>query len=502
VDLPSIDSHIANPTTLNLPDTLTEIDLFAPTSNLDVLLFGSSKGDLNVVGQTDEFDWGASQVLPDSLGTPARSSSQVMLENDDLGLDFGENSSVNADGSGHSIEIGRRQETPRRDNTLYDDDLGLDLGLDETTIRPYDNDVMPIDDVMMDDGTIGALPVNSQALDKLSTQIRHERSMSPLSEIGEEEAQDLERTFRIDLNGSNEQEQDEEEDELQTQGQQRAKRRKVMVIDSASEMRDTQVREQQQDHTKTLGHPQFLPRDPVLLALMQMQKSGAFISSILGDGMQRGWAPELRGVLSMEIVRRTGDAKRKRGQQDTRNNREPSVIRAITPAVNSPLPTIDHSDNFPHDFDMQNDNPDPVLDNVDEVQNPASPGLAAFDETTIAPIAPGESGPTSLGTKHTVHMLRERFSTSDDPDMPPSPSTRKTQSVLFTDLCPVRTTSRQDATQLFFETLVLATKDAIKVEQKIEGGLGSDLKLRAKRGLWGDWAVMGVNSQSQQAITT
>ena len=40
---------------------------------------------------------------------------------------------------------------------------------------------------------------------------------------------------------------------------------------------------------------------------------------------------------------------------------------------------------------------------------------------------------------------------------------------------------------MFFEVLVLATKDAVKVDQK-EGDLGGPIRIRAKRGLWGAWA--------------
>jgi len=40
---------------------------------------------------------------------------------------------------------------------------------------------------------------------------------------------------------------------------------------------------------------------------------------------------------------------------------------------------------------------------------------------------------------------------------------------------------------MFFEILVLATKDAIKVEQA-EKSIGLPLRIRAKRGLWGSWA--------------
>jgi len=40
---------------------------------------------------------------------------------------------------------------------------------------------------------------------------------------------------------------------------------------------------------------------------------------------------------------------------------------------------------------------------------------------------------------------------------------------------------------MFFEVLVLATKDAVKIEQQ-EGLLGGPIRVRGKRGLWGDWA--------------
>ena len=39
---------------------------------------------------------------------------------------------------------------------------------------------------------------------------------------------------------------------------------------------------------------------------------------------------------------------------------------------------------------------------------------------------------------------------------------------------------------MFFECLVLATKDAIKVEQGSD--LGAPIRVRSKSGLWGDWA--------------
>jgi len=47
---------------------------------------------------------------------------------------------------------------------------------------------------------------------------------------------------------------------------------------------------------------------------------------------------------------------------------------------------------------------------------------------------------------------------------------------------------------MFFEMLVLATKDAIKVEQPVNE-LGGPLRIRAKRGLWGQWAETGASGE-------
>ena len=54
------------------------------------------------------------------------------------------------------------------------------------------------------------------------------------------------------------------------------------------------------------------------------------------------------------------------------------------------------------------------------------------------------------------------------------------------DLLPPAITTRADATKMFFEVLVLATKDAVRVKQ--EKGFGGDIIIAPKKGLWGKWA--------------
>ncbi len=47
---------------------------------------------------------------------------------------------------------------------------------------------------------------------------------------------------------------------------------------------------------------------------------------------------------------------------------------------------------------------------------------------------------------------------------------------------------------MFFELLVLGTKDAVKVEQESKH-LGLSIRVRGKRGLWGDWAERGAGGE-------
>lgn len=510
VDLPSTASHVANPAALTLPDTITELDLFAPMPDLDELL----QEDIRAPGQDPTLlDWGTSQVLPHSMDV-RQAEETLQLEDDDLGIDLGED--IASPGEDRSIEIGRRAESARPDmrdeSMLFGDDLGIDLGLDEPTIV-LDEPSMPIqdepqgafdDDIDMGGMTgLGDLGIEESNISALERAGRQRDSASPLSDIDEDVARDAEQEYERSFA----MQPAEEDDETMVQAQQRAKRRKVLQADVNTELANSQIKAQQEDRSKILKAPTFLPRDPVLLALMEMQKNGGFVSNILGNGRSLGWAPELRGVLSLEVVRTAGELKRKRDSgipdivipQEEEAEEELPVEGAA--GLTSP-PEMEQED-FPNmggdDFAPAfAEDIAPALGRSSSPMEAASPG-PAFDETTMPILHPAESGPVSLGTKHAVHILRERFSTEDGEE--PSEEERSQQSVLFTDICPRSRTSKQDATKLFFEMLVLGTKDAIKVDQSSDE-IGGPIRIRGKRGLWGDWAEMGASggleSQTQR----
>lgn len=451
-----------------------------------------------------------------------------MLEDDiDVDLDFGlepGEPAVRASpfSEGRSIEIGRRAQTPRRDEpTLLDDlDLGIDFGNEgDTTIGrgtsmrpPQDDDDMPMLDAddgfqmppEMDDEITAA---NEAAFKRAEeTAARRQRdSDSPLSSLRESAERDLERTFHLDQNM-------ETEDSTMVQAAQRVKRRKVMRPDAETQLHNSQIKRQQEDRSAITKAPTYLSHDPLMLQLMEMQRNGSFVSNLMGDGRMAGWAPELRGILSLEVVRQAGEKKRKRdsGIADVTDDEQQETPQLEVPEEDEDFPADAGAADFGGDTlrsdgiaPPMSDGIQPPLDDMHDDFGAGSPG-PAFDTTEAPLLHPSQAGPVSLGTKNAVHLLRSHFAPDHPADAtePPTPSKRTKTDALFTDLCPVARTSRQDATKMFFELLVLGTKDAVKVEQE-SGELGLPIRVRGKRGLWGDWAAREaggeIATQGQEA---
>ena len=264
----------------------------------------------------------------------------------------------------------------------------------------------------------------------------------------------------------------------------RAKRRKIKSIgfDRVTYMDMNAMTGQQEDRAAILKPVSYLPRDAILLTLINMQKNGDFVSSIMGDGRGRGWAPELRGMLSLEHIREATDLKRKRdsGVSDM------DIDAAKVPALDlgeedGPLP-VDEGIGLESTLNQRSqiEFPADFGDHAGSDDEGMGAGLDDFDDTIIHP---ADTGPVSLGTKHAVHLLRERFGGAATAET----ASPQKKGVLFQSLCPEKTTTKADATKMFFETLVLATKDAIKVEQG-KATIGGPLRIKAKRALWGSWA--------------
>ncbi|KAK6841287.1 Rec8 like protein-domain-containing protein [Apiospora arundinis] len=419
----------------------------------------------------------------------------AIIDNDDLDLvlDFGDDDEQPR--KDMSIEMGRDAPAARsiEDDVFSEADFGLqkgdastamDIGEGAIRIADDDGDIPMEGDFQFNIGDESAMPEVGGA----GLPARARISESPLSDIDENIARDVEEWTRINNTSIYEPGQ---ETEIQEPQQQRksAKKRKVFGLDTATQLTSAHIKEQQQDRSNILKAPSFIPRDPYFLALLEMKSSGSFVSNIMGDARSKPWAPELRGLLSIEAIRPANDLKRKRdsgiadmGEEEQGASKSPRLELEEDDGLAMPEGGFGEPSIGPEGTILEIPADDGMAMHEDDAARDEST-MRAFDETVAPIVHPADSGPVSMGTKHAVHVLRELFGA----EAAESEEQRTKTSVVFQDLLPENRTTKADATKMFFECLVLATKDAIKVEQK-EGVLGGPIRVRGKRGLWGAWA--------------
>ncbi|RDA89628.1 hypothetical protein CP533_6105 [Ophiocordyceps camponoti-saundersi (nom. inval.)] len=440
-------------------------------------------------------DFDNSQFLQESAGLD--DDALAPMDDLELELDFG----LDIDGGpSQSLEVGRdapavpwdveddvlsdTEMAPRREPELSKEDgLGPELG--DNAVRIADEE----GDIQMADDDFGFNPVDQSAVPEMTGAADMDRariSESPLSDIDEAFAREVEAEYsRYNHTDLYEPEEEEVEHTKVRRPAQRAKKQKIMMPDSEIALSSSHIKLQQADRHNIVKLAAFLPRDPLLLALMDMQKSGGFLSSVMMEGRSSAWASELHGMLHVEAMSGMNDLKRKRdsGIADVESDQG---------AVKSPRLELGDGDDVEFGFEGDALGDQTVAadgtvlemaaaDEPERAESASSP-MPAFDETTAPIVHPADSGPVSIGTKHAVHILRDLFGD----EAATNEETRRKTSVVFQTLLPEKRATKAEATKMFFECLVLATKDAIKVEQG--AGLGDAIKIRGKRGLWGDWA--------------
>lgn len=399
----------------------------------------------------------------------------------ELDLDFGD-----LEGGVSNMEIGRDAPAARdvEDDMVSDMEIGLGKTTDGPTALDLGHDTIQIIDgdgdlPMLDGDDFGFNPEdmsNVRDLSALPQSHRARISESPLSDIDEHFAREVAEQY---ANTDMYEPVDETETTIVRRPAQRSRRQKILMPDEEIALSSSLIKQQQTNRENIIKPARYVPRDPVMLALMDMHKNGGFVSSIMMDGRSTAWAPELRGMLTLDMLR--DDLKRKRdsGIADVESERG---------AAKSPRLEFDEDTNLGlgNNFGDRSIGPDGTIIQLDddggfEIEGDVSE-FPDFNETTMPIVHPEESGPVSLGTKHAVHILRDLFGS----EAATSAEKRTQSTVVFQDLLPEKRTTKAEATKMFFECLVLATKDAIKVDQGPE--LGDNIRVRGKRGLWGEWA--------------
>ena len=478
-------STVPNPG-LTAPDELAG-DIQFPT--LDESLFNTEPMDIDLeLKDDDPLNW-STQMQSDPLsievgrGAPEE---QPTLYEDDLDIDFGD------------VETGRDAPPPRPveddligspPKELYDDDLGLPLDDDEPLPArdspglgemPVPDDAFGMD---IDHAEPGLDLHGTEAPDGPVDVPRLEHfSQSPLSSVRSSEVRDFNDTTMF-------------EEPAHVPRPPAAKKRKILPTDTETTLSASLIKQQQNDRSAILKPVSLLPKDPLLLALMTMQESGGFVSSIMGDDRTKGLAPQLQGLLSFDTIRKASSHKRKRDSGVADLGQDGDLQNVDMPQIEIPPEDDDMVQPDEAVADLSRDEPSTILHipGQSELDAPGgdaqlnqedddelSPIQDNFDETTMPLLHPEEQGPISVGTQHAVHILRDYFGGSAE-----AASSKK--GALFQDLYPEKRTTKAEATKMFFETLVLATKDAIKVEQP-SSELGTAIRIRPKRNLWGEWA--------------
>ncbi|RTE81508.1 hypothetical protein BHE90_003957 [Fusarium euwallaceae] len=448
-DLPISLQH-PDPATLTLPNEVIPYNGFelAPPPDANWLL--SQIGDVDVVPVSPRRrvtlrDITLPEILTPSQYTGMYEEAVVPTEGVDLELDFG-------------IEIGREAPAPRP----FEEEM-----VSELEPRPAEKEgpeIEPSFEVGLGELAIGGEEeFEFHPADITAPPIPE----SPLSEISEEIVQQIEEEIpELRLSEPHEA---EEERPIRRRPEQRIRRRRIMAPDEEITLSSRQIQDQQTDHEAITRPTRFIPQDPLLGILMNMQASGGFVSSIMMEGRSNAWAPELRGVLSFDAVQEARQLARKRPAREVEAEVEPEERVSKSPRLEI--------------------GEEPAFEFGEEgIAEPSIPGeetmveIPPFEASPPPPSIPAGRLPIPTTTEHAVYALRDQFG----PEAATSSEVRESTSVIFQDFVPEQQATKAEATKMFFECLVLATKGAIGLEQGPE--LGDAIQIWAKESLWGDFA--------------
>ncbi|KAL2692531.1 hypothetical protein Neosp_002941 [[Neocosmospora] mangrovei] len=446
-DLPISLQH-PDPGTLTLPNEIIPYNGFelAPPPDANWLL--SQIGDVGIVPISPKRrvtlrDITLPEILTPSQYTGMYEEAVVPTEGVDLELDFG-------------IEIGREAPAPRP----FEEEM-----VSELEPRPGEKEgpeIEPPFELEPGELAFGGEEFEFHPADITAPPLPE----SPLSEISEEIVQQIEEEIpELRLSEPHE---PEEERPVLRRPEQRIRRRRIMASDEEITLSSRQIQDQQTNHEAITRPTRFYPRDPLLGALMGMQASGGFISSIMMEGRTAAWAPELRGILSFDAVQEARQLARKRPAREV--EAEVELEQRV-----SKSPRLEIAEEQAFEFGEGIAEPS-IIGGETMMEIPA------FEASPPPPSVPEERLPIPITTEHAVYTLRDQFGA----EAATSSEVRESRSVIFQDFVPEQETTKAEATKMFLECLVLATKGAIKLEQG--PGLGDPIQVWAQESLWGDFA--------------
>lgn len=350
----------------------------------------------------------------------------LQLEEDMLDLDIGEDRDLDdlLQGS-DSMEIGR-DAPPARDfaDDLFDEsrmslDLGPDtpkgresvlpgLGFEEHLDINLENDHNTFDGGMDIDfeGDTTIQPHEATPVPEATTpaveapapvlEAPRERSESPLSSIRSTVERQLSPEAVPHSEVENEEVMGEADatfvanddtmripsEEVEVAHRQQASRKRRAVVDAVTEIKAGVLRGQLADCSSILQEPSFLPRDPTVLALMSLTRTGGLARSVF---YPKNIAPELASLLAPDFVKRMAELKRKRDagpgvEEENDEEEEEEEVRRPSPKQ----ARLEIEEEEEHQVEMQ------APHEEDETREETMMEFGGQDDTTIMPLVDQE----------------------------------------------------------------------------------------------------------------
>ncbi|KAK9468249.1 Rec8 like protein-domain-containing protein [Lipomyces arxii] len=466
-----------NPQQLVLPNTITELDLLLPDPSA-ILGFTmpapaspvrtaanahtSSVKDITLPELQDSIELGRGEMI-DELAN---------MGDDDLVLDTGEYLDASEEQPTHSEE---RYEAPMFD---YEPEVSLEMGRDAQE---------PVEDFReREEEDFGLEIFDERPLDKpLELGDMDMEEMPTLDQINDEPLTPLRDA---DLNRSNRLTA-EAEDGLPLPKKTSAPTKRKLKVDDVTELKSAFIRDMQENRTGILKDYPTLPRSRDDVTLASMYEKGDVFDFIykpayMNDSLQSLLIPQLLPEINQNKRKEISDAAEEKAEGNSKRLHTEEVDeRYEAPNIEDEEDRYALPDGFADQRDLDIDFDADVQFSSKDNDTSAIVARSDLVEDDIVNAVPATQAVNNISrhTKETAVVLQTEL--------------LKTDTVDFQSL--TAESSRQDAVKFFFETLVLATKDAVEVEQKNPYGI---INIKAKEALFEtDWLNTGVE-QTQAEV--
>ncbi|GAB5591091.1 sister chromatid cohesion protein 1 [Umbelopsis nana] len=446
VDMPDAHRHIANMNAITLADDLTEFDILLPEAalnlnrdpnepimDLSLSMSNMSRRQDITINQSGSDAQLLSLGFNDNILDGIESGRDLFhpgVESDlqlaDLGLD-----------DMNSVEMGR---DAGLDRSLTMEDIGAPLermNIKDGNNEDFDFDLGPEPDFLPTDDNVLGLErsmndTSSFDLPDASMTTESNSALIPDTQaIGDDLLFDMDTPAHANTPQIH---------------------RRRLIIDKVTELPHDKIRDQINDTSDIVTEATFLPTSPEMLRFKTIEKQG--IKFFINLNAPVHLAPELQALFSRSRKRSPSVTSIGDDDQDEHQRKQPRLIEQA-PVTATPAATPAAADDDEYDVGADSEEEPVVAKEVPE----ARAGIMPY-EAEISQAATSSSQMTPYGiNKHTSDTMDRLQTTFDQKNQAGEAPKVSYQQLAGQEI------KRADAVKLFFDVLVLSTKNMVKVKQ-------------------------------------